>query len=115
MLTITRQHSATPPVEMNPVSFEKRSMIPEQVTFVNKIHVVRTACRLEAGVQTENAAKALSTVTKGRNGARNKKNFPQSFKMLKWKLKSFLVHLKLPKGCVVCPYRLQNLCDGDRE
>ena len=72
MLNISGQHLATPLIEMNPLSSEEGSTTPERVKIINKIHVVRSACGLEPGVQAENATKTISSATKCGNWARDK-------------------------------------------
>lgn len=64
------------PVGMNPDSFEEHITILEQVQIVNKINVLRAACKFEPGVQADNAAKMLDSASKRGNGAKAEKDFP---------------------------------------
>jgi len=59
MLDISRQHVATMFVGMNPISFEEERPVPEQVTIVNKNHVVRPASGLDQGVNMDDFAETL--------------------------------------------------------
>lgn len=43
----------TLPVGTNPVSFEERCTIPEQVKIVDKKQVLSATCRVEPGVQAK--------------------------------------------------------------
>ena len=93
VLNIRRQHSATLLV-VNPVSFEKRATVPEQI--IERLSIKFILYEMHADLsqvfRLRIRVKRLAPRPNVGMGPETKTDFPQSFKTLKRSLKSSLVH-----------------------